>query len=66
MARGKRPLPKSPAARVRGAAILVLDRRVRKLERAVFGEKSRIGFDVDVRGERERQDEDEPEIEEIP
>lgn len=57
---------KSPAARVRGAAVLVIHRRLERLERAVFGRKDRIGFQTDVRGEREPQDEDEPEIEELP
>ena len=50
----KRRPPKT--RRVQRSAVLVLHKRVSKLERAVFGRKGQIGFSVEAHGDRLEQE----------
>jgi len=48
----------------RRTAIVVLKRRVSKLEHAVFGKRNRCGFSVEIHGDRHEQDD--PDIDHVP
>ena len=50
------PRKRQATKRVTAAALKVLHQRVSKLERAVFGNKERIGFVCEAVGERHEQD----------